>query len=70
MSINIGHKYVERLRLEEKDLVREMTSNMFFLRNIMSTLKKRRQVTARTIKHIHNTRHRSKQSIRGPRIET
>jgi hypothetical protein len=47
-----------------------MTANMDFWRNIISTLKKRYQVTPTTIKHIYNARHRLKQSIRGLRIET
>ncbi|MCH89189.1 otubain [Trifolium medium] len=48
-----GHEYAEWLRLNEKDLVRELTGNMALPRNIMSTLKKRRQLTATTIKHIN-----------------
>jgi hypothetical protein len=51
-----GHKYVEWLRSNEKDLVRDMTDAL--PRNIMSTLKKKRQLAATTIKHIYNARHR------------
>jgi hypothetical protein len=36
-----GYKYVERLRLDENALVRELTENMASPRNIMSALKKR-----------------------------
>ncbi|MCI10649.1 FAR1-related protein [Trifolium medium] len=64
-----GHKIVERLRPDEKELVRELTENMVLPRNIMLTLKKRRQLTATTIKHIYNARYRIKKAIRGPRTE-
>ncbi|PNY02756.1 protein FAR1-related sequence 5-like, partial [Trifolium pratense] len=64
-----GHKYVERLRPEEKELVRELTKNMTLMRNIMSTLKKTWQLMATTIKHIYNARYRLKQSSRGPKTE-
>jgi hypothetical protein len=44
-----GHKYAERLRPEEKELVRGLRDNMAAPRNIMSTLKKRRVTTATTM---------------------
>ncbi|MCI23687.1 protein FAR1-RELATED SEQUENCE 5-like, partial [Trifolium medium] len=46
-----------------------MTVNMELPRNIMSTLRKRRQLMATTIKHIYNARHGVKQFIQGPRTE-
>jgi hypothetical protein len=44
-----GHKYVERLRPKDKELVCELTENMALPRNIMSTLKIRRQLMATTM---------------------
>jgi hypothetical protein len=64
-----GHKHVERLRPDEKELVQELTENMAAPRNIMSTLKNRRETTATTIKHIYDARYRLKKSNRGPRTE-
>ncbi|MCH89445.1 FAR1-related protein, partial [Trifolium medium] len=63
-----GHKYAERLRPEQKDLFCEMATNMA-LQNHMSTLKKRRQLTATTTKHIYNSHHKLKQSIWGLRTK-
>jgi hypothetical protein len=61
-----GHKHVGRLRPDEKELVQELTENMAAPRNIMSTLKNRRETT---IKHIYDARYRLKKSNRGPRTE-
>jgi hypothetical protein len=38
-------------------------------RNIMSTLKKRRETTVTTIKHIYNVHYKMKKSDRDPMIE-
>jgi hypothetical protein len=46
---DVIHKYAERLRPEEKELVRGLRDNMAAPRNIMSTLKKRRVTTATTM---------------------
>jgi hypothetical protein len=65
----LGHKYFERLRPDEKELVREMTDNMEASRNILSTLKKRRKTSTTTAKHIYNARYIMKKAGRGPRTE-
>ncbi|GAU13438.1 hypothetical protein TSUD_127340 [Trifolium subterraneum] len=64
-----GHKYVEQLRPDEKELMRELTENMALSRNSISNLKNGRQLTATTIKHIYNARYRLKKFSRGPRTE-
>jgi alpha-glucosidase len=64
-----GHKYAERLKLEDKVLVREMTNNLILSRNILSMLKKRSSMSLTTIKHIDNAHHEYKQPICGPRSE-
>jgi hypothetical protein len=64
-----GHKYGERLRPEEKELVREMTNNIAAPKNIPSTLKKRRKSSCSNSKHIYNFRYRMKKAEWGPRTE-
>ncbi|MCH81048.1 FAR1-related protein, partial [Trifolium medium] len=64
-----GHKVAERLTEEEKLLVRQMTKNNTLPRNIMTTLKKGRQMSATTVKHIYNVRYRMGKAVRGPRTE-
>jgi hypothetical protein len=51
------HKYVGRLRPEEKELIRKLTDNMATPRNIMATLKYRQKTTA-TMKYIYNSQYR------------
>jgi hypothetical protein len=58
-----GHMLTGCLNPKEKALVVEMTRNMVKSKNIMSTLKDKREDNLTIAKQIYNARHRYKKTI-------
>jgi hypothetical protein len=64
-----GHLVQGRLKLEEMNLVAELTRNLVPHRNIMSTMKERDPYNVTNKKQIYNARHRLKKKERCLRNE-
>ena len=60
-----GHLLVGRLKLEEKECVRELTKNLVAPKNIMTMLKGRNPDSKTNMKQIYNARQRFKTDVRG-----
>lgn len=54
---------------EEKELVSNMTLNMVVLKNIVTSLKRKKPPNVSNIKQIYNMRARNNKVVRGPRSE-